>query len=276
MRLGWWPVQWLATSSRPQAARRDRARADAYEAFRSYGEDRCEPLAKPRPLCSASQPLPPCMPGDLATVNFAVSLLDGTLLHDNRPAQPLEMRIAAQPSEAVLAWDVALQAMRVGEACDVRCKPHLAYGDKGAPPLIPPGASLLFNLELISLRDGPPPEPHALAWTNDEMRPPTPPRCEQCGVASLQWRGDLEGQIYQPCVGGGACPWRETLRHLVGPLELLRCDWCFCYVVVCRVKRGSASGVVAHSVVHSRSYTVRLYTRGFTGCGGTPYMGTHT
>ena len=116
------------------------------------------------------------MPGDVATVNFAVSLLDGTLLHDNRPAQPLEMRIAAQPSEAVLAWDVALQAMRVGEACDVRCKPQLAYGDKGAPPLIPPGASLLFNLELISLRDGPPPEPHALAWTNDETRPPTPPR----------------------------------------------------------------------------------------------------
>ena len=105
---------------------------------------------------------------------------------------------------------------------------------------------------------------------------PTSTQCEQCGVASLQWRGDLEGQIYQPCVGGGACPWRETLRHLVGPLELLRCDWCFCYVVVCRVKRGSASGVVAHSVVHSRSYTVRLYTRGFTGCGGTLYMGTHT
>ena len=107
---------------------------------------------------------------------------------------------------------------------------------------------------------------------------PTSPQCEQCGVASLQWRRDLEGQIYQPCVGGGACPWRETFRHLVGPLELLRCDWCLLCRSVSREKEAAPAGSlgVAHSVVHSRSYTVRLYTRGFTGCGGTPYMGTHT
>ena len=136
------------------------------------------PLSRPSHYASVDSPC--CAshltPGDIATVNFAVSLMDGTLLHDNRAAQPLEMRIAAQPSAAVVAWDLALQAIRAGETCDVCCGPHLAYGDKGAPPLIPPGAFLLFNLELISLRDGPPPEPQASAWSNDESRPPTPPR----------------------------------------------------------------------------------------------------
>ena len=111
---------------------------------------------------------------------------------------------------------------------------------------------------------------------------PTSPQCEQCGVASLQWRGDLEGQIYQPCVDGGACPWRETFRHLVGPLGLMRSDaigaW-YVVVVVSR-ERGRApaasdqsSGGVAHSVGYSRSYTpyraVRLYrTRLYCKSGG--------
>ena len=80
--------------------------------------------------------------------------------------------VGADDADAAMPSPVAVKP----EAVKPERKPHLAYGDKGAPPLIPPGASLLFNLELISLRDGPPPEPHALAWTNDEMRPPTPPR----------------------------------------------------------------------------------------------------
>jgi len=66
--------------------------------------------------------------------------------------------------------------------------------------------------------------------------PTSPQQCEQCGVASLQWRGDLEGQIYQPCVDGGACPWRETFRHLVGPLGLMRCDLVLGMSLSCRVK----------------------------------------
>ena len=78
---------------------------------------------------------------------------------------------------------------------------------------------------------------------------PTSPQCEQCGVASLQWRGDLEGQIYQPCLGGGACPWRETFRRLVGPLELLRCDWCLLCRSVSREKEAAPAGALRTQLV---------------------------
>ena len=95
---------------------------------------------------------------------------------------------------------------------------------------------------------------------------PTSPQCEQCGVASLQWRGDLEGQIYQPCVGGGgACPWRETFRHLVGPLERLRCDWCLLRRSVSHEsKRGTAPAGALRTqlVVHvARPYARYGFTR---------------
>ena len=45
--------------------------------------------------------------------------------------------------------------MRVGEQAEVQCTPQLAYGEKGAPPLIPPGAPLVFTLELLKLQEGP-------------------------------------------------------------------------------------------------------------------------
>ena len=43
----------------------------------------------------------------------------------------------------------------LGEQAEVQCTPQLAYGEKGAPPLIPPGAPLVFTLELLKLQEGP-------------------------------------------------------------------------------------------------------------------------
>ena len=93
--------------------------------------------------------------GALATVHFNVSLLDGTLLHDSRAGdgEALEFTIGKQPSEAVLGWDLVLPGMGVGEIARLHCAPKYAYGERGAPPLIPPNASLVFELELICLRD---------------------------------------------------------------------------------------------------------------------------
>jgi hypothetical protein len=43
--------------------------------------------------------------------------------------------------------------MRVGEMVRLDCSSAYAYGDAGAPPLIPSGASMSFELELVSVRD---------------------------------------------------------------------------------------------------------------------------
>eukprot|EP00898_Chlorokybus_atmophyticus_P006383 jgi/Chlat1/6746/Chrsp50S06441 len=54
--------------------------------------------------------------------------------------------------KVIRAWDVAVPGMRVGEVAEIICRPDYAYGDAGAPPDIPPGATLWFKLELKDAR----------------------------------------------------------------------------------------------------------------------------
>ena len=91
--------------------------------------------------------------GAIVTVHFSMSLDNGTLLHDSRKGEPLEFTMGVQPSEAVLGWDLALREMRIGELVRLRCAPEYAYGARGAPPLVPPDATLVFELELLRMRD---------------------------------------------------------------------------------------------------------------------------
>jgi len=93
--------------------------------------------------------------GATATVHFRARLADGgALLHDTyADGAPLTLRLGVEPSEAVAGWELALPAMRVGEVARLRCAPAYAYGAAGAPPLVPPAATIDFDLELVALRD---------------------------------------------------------------------------------------------------------------------------
>ncbi|XP_020244240.1 peptidyl-prolyl cis-trans isomerase FKBP20-1-like [Asparagus officinalis] len=52
----------------------------------------------------------------------------------------------------IKAWDIALRTMKVGEVAKITCKPEYAYGSAGSPPDIPPDATLIFEVELVSCR----------------------------------------------------------------------------------------------------------------------------
>ncbi|XVF83709.1 hypothetical protein PTKIN_Ptkin16aG0513000 [Pterospermum kingtungense] len=52
----------------------------------------------------------------------------------------------------IQAWDIALKTMKVGEVAKITCKPEYAYGAAGSPPDIPPNATLIFEVELLSCR----------------------------------------------------------------------------------------------------------------------------
>ncbi|KAL1348426.1 hypothetical protein HN51_024407 [Arachis hypogaea] len=52
----------------------------------------------------------------------------------------------------IRAWDIAVRTMKVGEIAKITCKPEYAYGSAGAPPDIPPGATLVFEVELVACR----------------------------------------------------------------------------------------------------------------------------
>jgi len=71
---------------------------------------------------------------------------DGTVFDSSiKRGQPAEFPL----NGVVPCWTEALQKMKKGEKAQVVCPSSLAYGDRGSPPDIPPGATLSFEVELL-------------------------------------------------------------------------------------------------------------------------------
>ena len=57
----------------------------------------------------------------------------------------------------IKGWDEGIVGMCVGEKRKLTVPPELAYGDQGAGDVIPGGATLVFDIELIDTEEGPAP-----------------------------------------------------------------------------------------------------------------------
>ncbi|MFT6276273.1 MAG: FKBP-type peptidyl-prolyl cis-trans isomerase FklB [Halioglobus sp.] len=55
--------------------------------------------------------------------------------------------------QVISGWTEALQLMSVGDKWRIACPPELAYGEQGAGDSIPPNTSLVFEIQLIDIRD---------------------------------------------------------------------------------------------------------------------------
>ncbi len=51
----------------------------------------------------------------------------------------------------IKGWDQGVEGMLIGEKRELRIAPELAYGDRGAGAVIPPGSTLIFEIELFEL-----------------------------------------------------------------------------------------------------------------------------
>ena len=64
---------------------------------------------------------------------------------------PQPVALVTEDDKTLYALGKLLGRMRVGGKSRLVCPPETAYGDKGRPPSIPGGATLVFDLELISI-----------------------------------------------------------------------------------------------------------------------------
>ena len=87
---------------------------------------------------------------DTVKVNYRGTLTDGTEFDSSyKRNQPATFPL----SGVIKCWTEGLQLMKVGGKAKLICPSDIAYGDRGSPPTIKPGSTLVFEVELLSIEE---------------------------------------------------------------------------------------------------------------------------
>ena len=85
---------------------------------------------------------------DTVKVHYHGTTIDGKIFDSSVDRkQPAEFPLRA----VISCWTEGLQKMKVGEKGTLLCPSDIAYGDAGRPPTIAPGATLMFDVELLDI-----------------------------------------------------------------------------------------------------------------------------
>jgi len=86
-------------------------------------------------------------PSDTVKVHYHGTLRDGTVFDSTRDGEPAEFSVGG----VIPCFSEGLQKVKVGGKARLTCPADIAYGDRGRPGSIKPGAALTFEIEVVAV-----------------------------------------------------------------------------------------------------------------------------
>jgi FKBP-type peptidyl-prolyl cis-trans isomerase FkpA len=81
-------------------------------------------------------------------VHYHGTLCDGTVFDSSKDrGEPIKFPL----SNVIKGWQEGVSMMKEGGKATLVVPPSIGYGDNGSPPVIPPAATLVFEVELIEV-----------------------------------------------------------------------------------------------------------------------------